>query len=153
MDCTKYDNHNGIGLSRFVINHIHEIVNSFDYMDAFEYHQTVAGPGPDDTKDDHSPTLPFSDPSRFQIVYKITCNVGFDTDFILIKATDEREAWNKFWKHAADEPNLNHDDLGSKENYEHVRGSWKKKGSIVSITIEPIHPTTEFLYIGGGRNV
>ena len=88
-----------------------------------------------------------------QIVYKVTCNVGFDTDFILIKATDEREAWNKFWEHAADEPNLNHDDLGSKENYEHVRGSWKKRGSIVSITIEPIHPTTDFLYIGGGRNV
>lgn len=88
-----------------------------------------------------------------QIVYKVTCNVGFDTDFILIKATDEREAWNKFWEHAADEPNLNHDDLGSKENYTHVRGYWKKKGSIVSITIEPIHPTTDFLYIGGGRNV
>ena len=88
-----------------------------------------------------------------QNVYKVTCNIGFDTDFILIKATDEHEAWNKFWEHAADEPNLNHDDLGSKENYTHVRGYWKKKGSIVSITIEPIHPTTDFLYIGGGRNV
>ena len=88
-----------------------------------------------------------------QIVFKITCNVGFDTDFILIKATDEREAWNKFWEHAVNEPNLNHDDLGSKENYERVPGSWKKRGSIVSITIEPIHPTVDFLYIGGGRNV
>lgn len=88
-----------------------------------------------------------------QNVYKVTCNVGFDTDLILIKATDEREAWNKFWEHAADEPNLNHDDLGSKENYEHVRGYWKKKGSTVSITIEPIHTTSDFLYIGGGRSV
>lgn len=88
-----------------------------------------------------------------QIVYRVTCNVGFDTDFILIKATDEREAWNKFWEHAANEPNLDHDVLGSKENYKRVRGSWKKQGSNVSIIFEPIHPTTDFLYIGGGRNV
>lgn len=88
-----------------------------------------------------------------QNVYKVTCNVGFDIDFILIHATDEREAWNKFWEHFNDEPNLNHEDLGSKEKYERVRGYWKKRGSTVSITIEPIHTTSDFLYIGGGRSV
>lgn len=88
-----------------------------------------------------------------QNVYKVTCSVGFDVDFILIRAASEMEAWDKFWEHFKDEPNLNHKDFGSKEDYEYGRGYWKKKGSIVSITIEPIHSTSDFLYIGGGRTV
>lgn len=88
-----------------------------------------------------------------QNVYKVTCSVGFEIDLILIRATSEMEAWDKFWEHFKDEPNLNHEDFGSKDEYEYVRGYWKKKGSIVSITIEPINTTSDFLYIGGGRNV
>lgn len=88
-----------------------------------------------------------------QNVYKVTCSVGFDTDFILISATSEMEAWDKFWNHFKDEPNLNHEDFGSKDEYEYGRGYWKRKGSIVSITIEPINTTSDFLYIGGGRSV
>ena len=88
-----------------------------------------------------------------QNVYKVTCSVGFEIDLILISATSEMEAWNKFWEHFKDEPNLNHEDFGSKEEYEYGRGYWKKRGSIVSITIEPINTTSDFLYIGGGRSV
>ena len=88
-----------------------------------------------------------------QNMYKVTCSVGFEIDLILIRATSEMEAWDKFWKHFKDEPNLNHEDFGSKEEYEYVRGYWKKKGSTVSITIEPINTTSDFLYIGGGRSV
>jgi hypothetical protein len=88
-----------------------------------------------------------------QNVYKVTCSVGFDIDLILIRATSEMDAWNKFWKHFPDEPNLNHGDFGSKEDYEYSYGYWKKRGSIVSITIEPINIESDFLYIAGGRNV
>lgn len=88
-----------------------------------------------------------------QNVYKVTCSVGFDIDLILIRATSEMEAWDKFWEHFKDEPNLNHEDFGSKDEYEYGRGYWKRKGSIVSITIEPINTTSDFLYIGGGRSV
>lgn len=88
-----------------------------------------------------------------QNMYKVTCSVGFEIDLILIRATSEMEAWDKFWKHFKDEPNLNHEDFGSKEEYEYVRGYWKKRGSTVSITIEPINTTSDFLYIGGGRSV
>lgn len=88
-----------------------------------------------------------------QNVYKVTCSVGFDIDLILIRATSEMEAWDKFWKHFKDEPNLNHEDFGSKEDYEYTRGYWKKNGGNVSITIEPINATSDFLYIGGGRSV
>lgn len=88
-----------------------------------------------------------------QNVYRVTCSVGFDVDFILIRAESELEAWNKFWEHFKDEPNLNHEDFGSKEDYKYSGGYWKKKGSIVSITIEPIKTTSDFLYIGGGRTV
>ncbi len=88
-----------------------------------------------------------------QNVYKVTCSVGFEIDLILIRATSEMEAWDKFWKHFKNEPNLNHEDFGSKEEYEYVRGYWKKRGSTVSITIEPINTTSDFLYIGGGRSV
>lgn len=88
-----------------------------------------------------------------QNVYKVTCSVGFDIDLILIRATSEMEAWDKFWEHFKDEPNLNHEDFGSKDEYEYGRGYWKRKGSIVSITIEPIHTASDFLYIGGGRSV
>jgi hypothetical protein len=88
-----------------------------------------------------------------QNVYKVTCSGGFDIDFILIRATSEMEAWNTFWKHLKDEPNLDHEDFGSKEDYEYTEGYWKKKDSNVSITIEPIKATSDFLYIGGGRNV
>lgn len=87
-----------------------------------------------------------------QNVYKVTCSVGFEIDLILIRATSEMEAWDKFWEHFKDEPNLNHEDFGSKEEYEYSRGYWKKRGSIVSITIEPINSASDFLYIGGGRN-
>ena len=88
-----------------------------------------------------------------QNVYKVTCSVGFEIDLILIRAASEMEAWDKFWEHFKDEPNLNHEDFGSKKEYEYGRGYWKKKGSIVSITIEPINTTSDFLYIGGGRSV
>lgn len=88
-----------------------------------------------------------------QNVYKVTCSVGFEIDLILIRATSEMEAWDKFWKHFKDEPNLNHEDFGSKEEYEYGRGYWKRRGSIVSITIEPINSASDFLYIGGGRNI
>ena len=88
-----------------------------------------------------------------QNVYKVTCSVGFDIDLILIRATSEMEAWDKFWEHFKDEPNLNHEGFGSKDEYEYGRGYWKRKGSIVSITIEPINTTSDFLYIGGGRSV
>jgi hypothetical protein len=88
-----------------------------------------------------------------QNVYKVTCSAGFEIDLILIKATSEMEAWNKFWEHFKDEPNLNHEDFGSKEEYEYVRGYWKKKCSAVSITIEPINTISDLLYIGGGRSV
>ena len=98
-------------------------------------------------KDDSIVTAPV------QNVYEVTCTVGLDVDFILIRAESELEAWNKFWEHFKDEPNLNHEDFGSKEDYEYGRGYWKKKGSIVSITIEPIKATSDFLYIGGGRTV
>ena len=86
-----------------------------------------------------------------QNVYKVTCSVGLDVDFILIRATSETDAWNKFWEHYKDEPNLSHEDFGSKEDYEYTRGYWKKKGGIVSITIETINSTSDFQYIGGGR--
>ena len=88
-----------------------------------------------------------------QNVYKVTCSVGFEIDLILIRATSEMEAWDKFWNHFKDEPNLNHEDFGSKEEYEYGRSYWKKRGSIVSITIEPINTASDFLYIGGGRSV
>lgn len=88
-----------------------------------------------------------------QNVYKVTCSAGFEIDLILIKAASEMEAWDKFWKHFKDEPNLNHEDFGSEEEYEYVRCYWKKRGSTVSITIEPINTTSDFLYIGGGRSV
>lgn len=88
-----------------------------------------------------------------QNMYKVTCSVGFDIDLILIRATSEMEAWDKFWEHFRSEPNLNHEDFGSKEEYKYVRGYWKKRGSIVSITIEPINTTSDFLYIVGGRSV
>lgn len=88
-----------------------------------------------------------------QNMYKVTCSVGLDVDFILIRATSEIEAWDKFWEHFKDEPNLNHEDFGSKEDYEYIGGYWKKKGSIVSITIETINSTSDFQYIGGGRTV
>lgn len=72
---------------------------------------------------------------------------------ILIKAASETEAWDKFWVHFKDEPNLNHEDFGSKEDYEYSNGYWKRRGSIVSITIESINTVSDFLYIGGGRIV
>ena len=98
-------------------------------------------------KDDSIVTTPV------QNVYEVTCSVGLDVDFILIRAISEMEAWDKFWQHFKDEPNLNHEDFGSKEDYKYSGGYWKKKGSIVSITIEPIKATSDFLYIGGGRTV
>jgi len=88
-----------------------------------------------------------------QNVYKVTCSVGLDVDFILIRAASEVDAWDKFWEHFKDEPNLNHEDFGAKEDYTYSGGYWKKKGSIVSITIETINSTSDFQYIGGGRTV
>ena len=88
-----------------------------------------------------------------QNVYKVTCSVGLDVDFILIRATSEIDAWDKFWEHFNDEPNLNHEDFGSKDDYEYTRGYWKRKGSIVSITIETMNSASDFQYIGGGRTV
>jgi hypothetical protein len=88
------------------------------------------------------------------MIYKVTCYVGFDIDLILIRATSEMEAWDKFWEHLKDEPNLDYGDFGSREEYEYVRDSyWKRRRSVVSITIEPINTASDFLYIGGGRNV
>lgn len=86
-------------------------------------------------------------------VYKVTCYVGFDIDLILIRAASEMEAWDKFWEHFKDEPNLNHEDFGSREEYEYVGGYWKRRHSVVSITIEQINTASDFLYIGGGRIV
>lgn len=88
-----------------------------------------------------------------QNMYKVTCSVGLDVDFILIRATSEVDAWDKFWEHFKDEPNLNHEDFGAKEDYTYSGGYWKKKGSIVSITIETINSASDFQYIGGGRTV
>lgn len=86
-------------------------------------------------------------------MYKVTCYVGFDIDLIIIRATSEMEAWDKFWEHLKDEPNLDHEDFGSKEEYEMHGGYWIRRSSAVSITIEPINTASDFLYIGGGRNV
>lgn len=181
FDGTQYDKINGIGLSYHIVTYMryHQIWGKFPWEQGIMPVQI-------EPKDDHSPTLPFSDSSRLQEifekvsrnnkipdamrdvlkskdgsivtipvqnVYKVTCSVGFDTDFILIRATSEMESWDKFWKHFKDEPNLNHEDFGSKDEYEYGRGYWKKRGSIVSITIEPINTVSDFLYIGGGRSV
>ena len=88
-----------------------------------------------------------------QNVYKVTCYVGLDVNFILIRATSEIDAWNTFWKHLKDEPTLDHEKFGSKEDYEYTRGYWKKRSGNVSIDIEPIKATSDFVYIGRGRNV
>ena len=100
-----------------------------------------------------SPSKSDDSTTPIQNMYKVTCSVGLDDDFILIRAASEIEAWNKFWEHFKDEPNLNHEDFGSKEEYEYIGGYWQRKRSTVSISIEAINTTSEFMYIGGGRNV
>lgn len=87
------------------------------------------------------------------MIYKVTCYVGFDIDLILIRAASEMEAWDKFWEHLKDEPNLDHEDFGSREEYEYVSGGYCKRRCSVVITIEQINTASDFVYIGGGRTV
>lgn len=129
FDGTEYDKINGIGLSYRIVTYITFYQLWGEYL-SYRSNKTSSSN-----------------------LYRVTCSVGLDFDLILIGATSEMEAWDKFWEHYKDEPNLNHEDFGSKDDYEYIRGYWKKKGSIVSITIEPINFTSDFLYIGGGRNV
>jgi hypothetical protein len=171
FDGTEYDKINGIGLSYHIVGNMryNQLFGKYlweqdipdfdgDHLDTLSTKDKVPETDKEDkleklykdvlkSKDGSIVTIPV------QNVYKVTCSVGFDTDFILIKATSEMEAWGKFWEHFKDEPNLNHEDFGSKEDYEYSNGYWKRRGSIVSITIESINNASDFLYIGGGRIV
>lgn len=148
FDGTEYDKINGIGLSYHIVRYMG--INLLCGKHPWEL-------GISDFDGDLLDIIHKVSKAKLTIpvqnVYKVTCSVGFDIDLILIRATSEMEAWDKFWKHFKDEPNLNHEDFGSKEDYEYTRGYWKKNGGNVSITIEPINTASDFLYIGGGRNV
>ena len=50
-----------------------------------------------------SPSKSDDSTTPVQNMYKVTCSVGLDDDFILIRAVSEIEAWNKFWEHFKDE--------------------------------------------------
>lgn len=145
FDGTAYDKINGIGLSYRIVTYMrHHLL-----FGKYPWEQGIPNFDGDvlDTI-----TLP-SVSNESSKMYKVTCSVGLDVDFILIRATSEVDAWDKFWEHFKDEPNLNHEDFGSKEDYEYGRGYWKRKGSIVSITIETMNSASDFQYIGGGRTV
>lgn len=151
FDGTEYDKINGIGLSYHIVTYMrHHLL-----FGKYPWEQGIPDFDGDrlDVLDKVSKKVGSIVTIPVQNVYEATCSVGFDVDFILIRATSEMEAWDKFWEHFKDEPNLNHEDFGSKGDYEYIRGKWKRKGSIVSITIEPINSTSDFLYIGGGRTV
>lgn len=180
FDGTKYDKINGIGLSYHIVTYMRyhllygkhpweigipdfygdrlDVLDKADRKSELESFKTsIAAEMGSKLENMCKDVLKSKDGSivttPVQNVYKVTCSVGFEIDLILIKATSEMEAWDKFWGHFKDEPNLNHEDFGSKDEYEYVRGYWKKRGSTVSITIEPINTTSDFLYIGGGRIV
>lgn len=180
FDGTQYDKINGIGLSYHIVTYMRyhllfgkypweigipdfdgdrlDVLNKADRKSELESFKTsIATEMGSKLENLCKDVLKSKDGSivttPVQNVYKVTCSVGFEIDLILIKATSEMEAWDKFWEHFKDEPNLNHEDFGSKEEYEYGRGYWKRRGSIVSITIEPINTTSDFLYIGGGRGV
>ena len=145
FDGTAYDKINGIGLSYRIVTYMrHHLL-----FGKYPWEQGIPNFDGDvlDTI-----TLP-SVSNESSKMYKVTCSVGLDVDFILIRATSEIDAWDKFWEHFNDEPNLNHEDFGSKDDYEYTRGYWKRKGSIVSITIETMNSASDFQYIGGGRTV
>ena len=180
FDGTEYDKINGIGLSYHIVTYMRyhllygkhpweigipdfdgdqlDVLNKADRKSELESFKTsIATEMGSKLENLCKDVLKSKDGSivttPVQNVYKVTCSAGFEIDLILIRATSEMKAWDKFWEHFKHEPNLNHEDFGSKEEYEYVRGYWKKRGSTVSITIEPINITSDFLYIGGGRGV
>lgn len=177
FDGTEYDKINGIGLSYHVVGNMryNQLFGKYpwehgipdfdgDHLDTLSTKDKVPETKPDaETNKEDKLEKIYKDVLKDKIgsiltipiqnVYKVTCDVGLDTDFILIKAASETEAWDKFWEHFKGEPNLNHEDFGSKEDYEYSNGYWKRRGSIVSITIETINSASDFMYIGGGRIV
>lgn len=84
------------------------------------------------------------------MLYSIITNDGLNTDFIVVEARNENDAWNIFWDKIVNDPNIKQGDFGNKDDYDYRRGSWHRLHGIMSITIEECHMNNNgYKYIGG----
>jgi hypothetical protein len=91
-------------------------------------------------------------PKTTKGLYKITCDDTFDMDFIIVEAVDEYDAWNIFWDKIINNPNIDKDSFGKKEQYDcSSNGYYHMRHGYKTISIDKLNLQDGYEYIGGGH--
>lgn len=73
------------------------------------------------------------------LLFRVVIQKGLDVDILLVKAKDAEDAFEEFWKHYKDEPNIEDYDFGNKDEYAKIEdNTYRNSETSISLTIEEL---------------
>lgn len=73
------------------------------------------------------------------LLFRVVIQKGLDVDILLVKAKDAEDAFEEFWKHCKDEPNIEDYDFGNKDEYTKIEdNTYHNSKTSISLSIEEL---------------